>query len=448
MKKLKRIHIKTLIRAISLLLLLGMTLPLSAQEGEEVSLPELVNRVFSANYQVQIYRNEEQIAYNNNTLGNAGFFPTVDLIADRTIGYNTTTIQFFEGEERNRDNARNTSFNAMVEVNWIVFDGFRMFAEKNRLEYLQQIGALETRYFLEQTISDVAKTYYELIRQRQLLANFRESQEISAYRMRLEQKRREVGAAGALQYYQSRVDFNTDSAQIVEQINNIENLSVQINDQINFPLEQVLRPADEEISFRTLPSPDSLLEMAQAQNRELRLARLEELLSEILVDLEQSQRYPEVSLFGNYSYVRSTSEIGITESQRSYGPEFGIRLRLNLYDGGRTNIAINNAELRQNNQRINRTEREQAIRAAMIQNINLYEALQRQLSITEESLESARLSLQIAEEQLELGAINGYDFRLTQQAFINVRNDLINFRYQLKSTEIDIRRLSGQLLTR
>lgn len=420
-------------------------LPAAAQET--YSLPELINRVFSANYQVQIYRNQERAAYNNNTLGNAGFFPTVDVLVERTVGYNTTRSQLFTGESRDGDNAKNTALNAFVEVNWVIFDGFRMFAEKNRLEYLQEIGALETRYFLEQTISDVAKAYYELIRQQQLLETFRQSQDISAYRMRLEKKRLEVGTANGLLYYQAQVDYNADSARIVDQRAAIENLGIQINRLINRSLEAAVIPADQEIDFVTFPSPDSLVSLAITQNRDLRLARLEELLADTRVELAQADRYPELSLFGNYSFARSTSEIGLMESNRSYGPLFGIRLRLNLYDGGRTNIAIQNAELQSQNQRLNRKDIAQTIEANMLASLTRYEALRKQLSIANESLEAAQKSLRIAEEQLEVGAINGYDFRQTQLSFINVKNNIIDLRFQLKSAEIDIRRLSGQLLS-
>ena len=52
----------------------------------------------------------------------------------------------------------------------------------------------------------------------------------------------------------------------------------------------------------------------------------------------------------------------------------------------------------------------------------------------------------IAEEQLKQGAINGYDFRMTQQTLLDAQNALSQLQFSLKTLEIGINRLTGAVL--
>ena len=52
----------------------------------------------------------------------------------------------------------------------------------------------------------------------------------------------------------------------------------------------------------------------------------------------------------------------------------------------------------------------------------------------------------IAEEQLKQGAINGYDFRLTQMSLLNSELTLMQLQFALKAIEINLNRLSGRVL--
>ena len=55
------------------------------------------------------------------------------------------------------------NFNAGVTVNWRVFDGFKMFATKRRLEELERNGEYVFRKNLNETVYNVITSYYNIV---------------------------------------------------------------------------------------------------------------------------------------------------------------------------------------------------------------------------------------------------------------------------------------------
>ena len=437
---------KTKITHLSYLIIILCSFPDRGVSQETFTLQSLVNRTLEEHYQIQIYQNQESIAENNNTLGNAGFLPSVDLTGEYRRSIENSQSEFYTGDSRRGSNALNTSLNAMVEVNWLIFDGFKMFARHDQLGYLQQLTTQDTRYFIEQTISDVSKAYYQLIKEKQILENYRKSLDVSRYRLQLEKQKRRIGSGNALLHNQALVDYHTDSSLLIQQKTLVQNLEVRINRIINRELEAGIPTPQEILLFRSISTKDSLIDQALTHNKDLKAARLQELLAETNTRLEAGDRYPEVRLFGNYNFRRQTSEAGFVESSRNYGPQYGVRVRFNLYNGNQENIQVRNARIEEENASLNTRDIKLTIKASLIEHINLHQSGHHQLQLTRESLEAAEQSLQIAQQQLETGAINGYDFRQTQLALLQVKNSLINLSFEIKALEVDILRLSGNLL--
>jgi outer membrane protein TolC len=68
-----------------------------------------------------------------------------------------------------------------------------------------------------------------------------------------------------------------------------------------------------------------------------------------------------------------------------------------------------------------------------------------QYRLLQQSLESAEKSLEISRQQLETGAISGFDFRQTQLTALQVENQIINLKYSMKVIETDLFKLTGEL---
>ncbi len=429
---------------ILLLLLIVFTLPVSSQQT--LSLKELIDRTLQENYQLQVLRNTGQMAQNNNNLGNAGFLPSIDLRGDVFQGIQNTEQSFFNGDIRSGDNARSTRQDAIIELNWTIFDGFRMFAQRDRLSHLEQLSNNDTRYFIEQTVADITRLYYQLLMENQVLETVKKSLEVSAFRLQLEEQKQNVGTGNALLYQQALIDYNSDSAMVAMRAMQVRELQIQIN---RITLREPgfdFTPAASAVDLTGVGLMDELVEKALASNLDLERARLEELVAETTVRIERSARYPVVSLFGNYSYSNQTNEVGFLETSTALGGQYGVRVRFNLYDGGQQNTRIRNAMLAKESSELSTSDVRAMLTSQMASLLNRYESYLIQYKLLDQSLKAAENSLVIAEEQLQAGAISGFEFRQAQLTSLRVQNQKIELLFSLKSLEVDIFRLSGELM--
>lgn len=430
---------------IMILLLLFLTFAWDVPAQEKIGLSTLIDRVLTENYQVKIVRNEAKQAANNNTLGNAGFLPVVDIQGTASKAVNNTRQELFNGTTREGEDAQTKSYSGLIEANWTVFDGFRMFAMRDKLGMLEQVGTIEARYFMEQTIADVSVAYYRLIQENNLLNNLRKTFMVSRFRYDLEAKRRQVGSGTTLEYNLALMDYNSDSLAVIGQEQVIKSLQIQLNTLTRRDPDAMLIPAETELESRGIADKETLTEKAIVANKDIKLAMIRELIAEKDIRIRQASRYPQVDVYGRYAYSRQKNDIGVTELNRTYGRTYGLTIRLNLFDGGKLNKAIDNEKLAGENSVLARQNSIELIAAEVLDRYYEYQSIKKQQSIATENIKLAEQSQEIARAQFEHGAINGYDFRQTQLSVITARNQLTEINFSIRSLEIAIDRLTGNL---
>ena len=435
---------KNLIKTITLPVLM-LAFSLNNQAQQKMALSDLIDRVLTENYQVKIVRNEALQAANDNSLGNAGFLPAVDIQGTTSRAVNNTKQELFNGTTREGEDAQSKVLSGFIEANWTVFDGFRMFAMRDKLSLLEQIGTVDARYFIEQTIADVSVAYYQLIRENNLLNNLQKTFEVSLFRYKLESKKRQVGSGTTLDYNLALMDYHSDSLSIIEQQQVIKSLQIQLNRFSRRDPDATLIPADQELSPDTIEDKEMLTDLAVTANKDIKLSMIREMIAEKDVRISQAARYPQLDLFGRYSYSRQINDIGVTQQNKTYGRTLGITVRMNLFDGGKLNKAIANEKLASENSILTRQNATELIVSEVLDQYYAYQSLKKQQSVARENIKLAEQSQEIARTQLEKGAINGYDFRQTQLAVITARNQLTQINFSLKALETEINRLTGKL---
>lgn len=423
--------------------LLGTVLQSPAQDT--VSLKGLIDQALQENYDIRIARNEQQKSEVANTIGNAGMLPSLDVVAEQTVTINNTQQVFYDGQVREANAAQTRSLAAGAQLNWVVFDGFQMFARKNQLEHLEQLGLVNTRYFMEQTVSDLALAYYQLGQEQLLLEAYRQSLEISQRRLQIAEAGFNIGAFSRLDVQQALMDRNADSSLVLDQKRFITELQFSVNQIINAPAEYSLR-AINEITLTEELDLNALLLASRESNAQLDQQQLEELIAMEEARIAQGTRYPQVELFGNLAYSKSASEVGLLQSNLAYGPNFGARVRFNLFDGGRTNIANKVADLEVGTQKLETAQALQDIETSVRIAHNAWETASAQVEMEKESVATARKTLEITQKQLEVGAITDVEFRVTQLSALQAEVRYIQALFRAKSNEIRLYRLSGQIV--
>src|SRR5690348_5651093 len=123
-----------------------------------------------------------------------------------------------------------------VLLNWTLFDGTRMFATRERVNVLAQQGELVVKDQMINTIAQTITSYYDIVRQKQQLKAIQEQMSVSEERVKLAERKLQVGTGIKPELLQARVDFNAQRAQVIQQESAIAQLKEQLNAMVGMQL--------------------------------------------------------------------------------------------------------------------------------------------------------------------------------------------------------------------
>lgn len=427
---------------LSILLLFGAN---QFQAQQSLSLNDAVQRCLDANYGILIARNQQRIAENNNNLGNAGMLPRVFMDGEQSMTFNDSRLEFFNGGSQDVTMARNVNLRAALGAEWTIFDGMSMFANRERLKQLTLLSKEETRFYIEQSVSDLAIAYYQMEREVQLKEVLQISLSVSQQRLQLEEKRFELGSGSLLAVQQAIVDRNADSALLLRQQNQIEQLYYQLNTFLVKPLQERFVLSDK-IELSRFKEYSSLQELALKNNANISSAQLREIIAEQQLRAIRGTQFPELSLFAQYNFSQAENQAGFVKTSLQYGPTGGIRIRFNLYDGNRVNTEKRNALIAQENAQLEKNQVVNDINAAFLTTWSNYQNALHLLNLESENLDASRSILKIGQKQYELGSINEVQFRQIQLSSLRAESNYLEAKFNAKSFEIDLLRHSGTLI--
>ena len=284
-----------MIKNILFSLFLLLTSVASAQQV--MGLQECLRVGLENNYDLRIVRNEELISDNNVTLGNAGFLPEVSL----NSGYNlrsSNSDQFPAGGEDliESRNSNTQTLDASLNLNWTLFEGFRIQTNYQRLKEMQAIGELNTRLAVEDFIASLTAEYYNYVQQQIRLANLQYAVSLSKERLRIVEARYQVGSLSQLDLQQAKVYFNTDSSLLIQHYETLNSSRIRLNELMGGDVEQNFLAKDTTILFDTSLLKEELFEQAIHHNTALLLSGKNKVLSELDLKSLRSRNYPYLRL--------------------------------------------------------------------------------------------------------------------------------------------------------
>ncbi|MDX1672174.1 MAG: TolC family protein [Balneolaceae bacterium] len=418
----------------------------NAAAQELMSLDEAVRIGLENNFSILIARNQSDIAANNNTLGNAGFFPTVSAQGTRTERIENTTFATLD-TETSFTGAESQSTNASANLNWTIFDGTRMFITRDKLAELEHLSDRQLRLSIETYIAGITGIYYDIIRRKKTLEVLRNTVEISEERVRIAETKRDLGSGSEFDLLQARSDLNADRAAVIRQETLLNDAKVALNQQLSREVDTSylvadLIPLEGELVY------EQLVRQALAENPGLAVARSDQRVTELEIKEIQRERYPEIDLNVGYSYSRNESGGGFFQFNETDGLNYGITARINLFDGFDINRRAQNARIRLRNQQLAIEDQTNRIKAGLLSEYRSYQNSLRLVTLEEDNLDIAQQSMEIALERFKLGTISSIELREAQRTLIDAENRLIQARFEAKVAETELMRLSGKLTER
>ncbi len=441
---------------LQLIVVLVFLLLTSVTEGQEVyDLSRCVLTGLAQNFSVEVVRNQEEIAANNVTRGNAGFLPTLTT-TNRFGGNITSTTQNMNDGSRNQSKGiLNTTGSAALNLNMTLFNGFNVQTTWQKLQELKQMGELNTQMAMENLMAQIIAEYYYYIQQMNYRHNMEYAVSLSRERVRIDEDRYLLGASSKLELLQSIVYLNADSSRLARQNEAILESEIRLKKLMSLEnLEEKIKLKDTSIVFNPDLEYPELLQSTLAFNTGLQIAKKNQMVSELDYRLIASRFYPYLNLSSGYTYsyrgyssgtISDYGELALSNQQIGTFT-YGVTLGMNLFDGFNRRREKTNARIDIENRRVQYLEIEQEIKAELLTVYFGYENNLQLVKMEEENLDVARENLDIAMERYRLGALSGIELREVQKSLLDAEERLISVKYQTKLAEISLLQIAGKIM--
>lgn len=428
----------------SFLLLLFCGSYLFASSQDTLSLFDAIKIGIDNNFSIRIAANNFEIAKNNNNMGNAGMLPRADLNFNFSgSSYNRYTERS-DGSSVTDDFYPTNSLTSGLQLSWTLFDGFAMFARREKLESLLEQGDLYLKMEIETAVQEIAQAYYLLAQNEKLLIWYQEQLQLSAKRMNIAFEKSRIGAGSELLAMQARVDYRADSALAMRQNLTVANLKANLNRLLG---RSPQIPVEISSAFQA-PKPvgySQFLSRLQNENLNLRNAELSIRIAELEEKEAKALAMPQINLVGAYNFSRTGTPQGQTVQFNTMGPYAGIGASVTLFNGFNTRRRMRNAALIAQNQRLEFSDLMLRIENQAYRLTNELNMALELLNVEERSVELAKRNSEIAWERYRLGAISDLELREDQNRLLNARYRLIAAQANAQLAEIELLKLTGSL---
>ena len=408
------------------------------------------------NYDIILSRNDSSVAALDYEYRNAVFLPRINATAGTIWTRNSQRQEFVNSDNNRQGNVVTNNVSASVNLNWTLFDGFRMFATREKAEEYIELGRLVIRERVVNTIAEVVRTYYGIVREKQQLRAIEEQMSISQTRVDLAQRKLDIGMGTKPEVLQSQVDLNAQKAAALQQETLIAQLKVT--------LEHLIRPAqgDAPGGFTTsyevgdsIPINVNLtLEEIQSElanrNPTIQIARKNIDLSYLTLREIKADRLPTVQFNSAYNFSRTNNNVALNQFlpifNRNSGFNYGFTATIPILNYRNTHRLIRQEELNIGFQQLFLANQESLIRLDVINAYQEFDFQKRALALEESNIDLARENVDIILQTYRLGSATYLQLREAQKSLEDAYNRLIAARYNTKVAEVTLLQLKGDLV--
>ncbi|MEO7315873.1 MAG: TolC family protein [Ginsengibacter sp.] len=424
---------------------MGMFFTHSAfSQTDLLTVQEAIKYAIENNYGILMTKNDIEIGGINNNWANAGAIPVISATANKAVGLSNLDQKLNNGTVTQKKGSTTQNLNAGVAVNWRVFDGFKMFATKQKLEELEKRGEYVFRKNLNETVYNVVTSYYRIVTLNE--QSEASEEQISLYRDRfnLAQRKYEIGTGAKFEVLEAEVDLNAQRSNLLSLQNEIALAKSSLNNLMG-RIPQISFKVIDTIIVQSLPSIAEVNSKIELQNPDVMLAN-----SDLAILMQEkreinAKRLPTVNINGFYNFAKSRNSAGFTLFNQSYGPSGSIGVSVPIFNGGLVKKQLQIADIDIRNQELFINETKNDI-ATSLNNVYInYNNSLKAIELEKENLILATENIKIAMERYRVLNITSVELRQIQISYNAVKNRLYNALLQGKISEAGVALLMGEI---
>jgi outer membrane protein len=307
---------------------------------------------------------------------------------------------------------------------------------------------------VENTIQSIILGYYNALLQQEKQNVLAELVKVSVDRFNYVKQKNELGTASTFDLLQVKNAMLTDSTNFLMQELAFNNALRNLNMLMAIDVEKKFVLSDKLAHEKQLITIDGLKSKMLSNNQTLKNQYINKEILQKDKGLMRANMFPVLSFNAggsqSLSGFKGTTRFGNEEINTSGNESFtyyaNFTLTFNLFNGHKTHRAFNNLRIQEDIADLTATEMELTLTNELISVVELYKARTIILNLTNESLKSAELNLQIAKDKYQSGSISSFEFRDIQIAYLNTAATQLEAVYNAISTNTDIVRLTGGII--
>ena len=420
---------------------------LSAQENLTIS--KAIKNTLENNLDIKISENLEKIAKNNSSILNNNYLPNIQLGSDVNTNVQNIEIETPGGLSGALDNTQTDNSSAVVSLNYNLIDASGRKYNFKKSKELYSKSKLEAKEIIENTLLQLFTVYFDVGRLTEEEKILKDILEISKKRHERKLSQYEYGQTNNLEVLNAQVDVNSDSINLLNLSNKLNNAKRDLNLIMNIELESDF-DIDTNLSFLKRDELSILFTNDVKNNTRFLIAEKDVIISDLEKKVANFSYLPTLGLSGSYGWNESINDNPYAFYNKSITDGFsaGVNIRWDIFRGGKKIIANKNATINQENFAL---VKEKTILDLKKELKNAFQSHLNNLFILEaqnQNLETNKNNFDRNLEKYNVGQVSSIEFRSAQLNLLNAELSNNSARFRAKISEAYFLKISGELISR
>jgi outer membrane protein TolC len=201
------------------------------------------------------------------------------------------------------------------------------------------------------------------------------------------------------------------------------------------------------VTFALVLTNEDLITKALERNVQIEQTQSQLKNSEYAIKASRAGWFPSLSANAAYAYQGQQNPNGaFLTGSTSYGPQAGLSLSWNIFDGGSTKTRQQNAKIALESQKIQQEKTTVTVKRDVLNAYSTYQnalfVLQAQLA----NLATTQRNFDRSNEMYKQGQVTSIEFRQAQLNMLNAQSSHSQAKYSAKNAELQLKQLAGILL--
>jgi len=416
---------------------------------ENLTLFKAVKNTLENNLDIKISENLQEIAKNNSSILNNNYLPNIQLGSDINTNVQNIEIETPSGIAGALDNTQTDNSSAVLSINYNLIDASGRKYNFKKSKELFSKSKLEVKEIIENTLLQLFTVYFEVGRLTEEEKILKNALDISRRRYQRKLSQYEFGQTNNLEVLNAEVDVNTDSINLLNLSNRLNNAKRDLNLIMNVNLESK-HSIDTELSFINKDDLSNLFLNDIKNNTSYLISEKDIIISDLDKKAIKFSYLPTLGLNGSYGWNESINDNPYAFYNKSISDGFsaGINIRWDIFRGGKKIIANKNASINQENFKLNKEKITLTLRKELN---NAFQSHLNNLFILDaqnQNFETNKNNFERNLERYNVGQVSSIEFRRAQLNLLNSELSKNTAKYKAKISEAYFLKISGELISR